>query len=196
MLADLLLGQYRRRVLALLLLHPESSWHVREIARLTQTQPGTLNRELAKLANAGVLSRVAVGNQVRYSANKNCPVFAELAGLLRKTAGVADVLANALADNAGQIQLALIFGSVARGEERAGSDVDVLIVGDLSFAQAVAALHPVQQDLQREINPAVYTATEFRQKIQKGGRWVQEILTQPKLFMIGNANDLGQLAGN
>ncbi len=196
MLADLLLGQYRRRVLALLLLHPESAWHVREIARLTQTQAGTLHRELAKLADAGVLLVSKVGNQKHYRANMDCPIFIELAGLLRKTAGVADVLAAALAELAERIELALVFGSVARGEERAGSDIDLLVLGDVSFAQVVTAFYPLQTELGREINPVVYTVADFAAKVAQRQAWALDVLKQPKMYLIGNEHDLGKLAGD
>ena len=137
MLASLLFGDYRRRVLGLLLLHPEQTFHVREIARQTETNAGTLHKELARLAQAGLLTREQVGNQVRYGANRQCPVFEELASILRKTSGLADVIRDAIAGLAARIRVALIFGSVARGEARPGSNVDVLMVGDLGFAEAV-----------------------------------------------------------
>ncbi|MFC7418307.1 nucleotidyltransferase domain-containing protein [Iodobacter arcticus] len=196
MLADLLLGQYRRRVLALLLLHPESAWHVREIARLTQTQAGTLNRELSKLAAAGVLLASKVGNQKHYRANVDCPVFAELAGLLRKTAGVADVLAGALAALAERIDVALVYGSVARGEERAASDIDVLVLGDVSFVEVVTAFYPLQAELGREINPVVYSIDEFKAKLTQRQAWALDVMKQQKMYLIGNEHDLGKLAGD
>src|SRR5689334_23579365 len=115
MLAALLFGSYRQRVLGLLLLHPEKAYHVREIARLTDTTPGTLHKELARLAKAGLLSREKVGNQLHYRANRQSPIFEELAGILRKTSGLADVLQGALAGLTRRLKVALIFGSVARG---------------------------------------------------------------------------------
>jgi DNA-binding transcriptional ArsR family regulator len=131
MLIDLLLGDYRKKVLSQLLLHPEADYHVRELARITGTAPGSLHKELARLAGAGLLLRKAQGNQVRYQANRQCPVYPELAGLLRKTTGAAEVLAQALAPL--QPTLALIYGSVARGTEVAASDVDVLVVTQHGF---------------------------------------------------------------
>ena len=115
-LLDTLFGGQRQRVLGWLLLHPDEALHVRELARLTGTHAGSLHRELARLAEAGLLVRSTRGNQVLYQANRSCPVFAELAGLFRKTSGVADVLRSALAPLSAQIVLALVFGSVARGE--------------------------------------------------------------------------------
>jgi hypothetical protein len=116
MLASLLFGSYRRRVLGLLLLHPQESFHVREIARQTETNAGTLHKELARLAQAGLLQRERVGNQLRYGANRQCPIFAEMASILRKTSGLADVLLDAISPLARRIKVALIFGSVARGK--------------------------------------------------------------------------------
>ncbi|MDP2768661.1 MAG: helix-turn-helix domain-containing protein [Giesbergeria sp.] len=194
MLADLLFGNYRKKVLSLLLLHPDADYHVRELARQTGTAPGTLHKELARLAAAGLLLRKEQGNQVRYQANRQCPVFAELAGLLRKTTGAAQVLAEALAPLAPL--LALIFGSVASGTETARSDVDLLVVGELGFADVVRATHAAQADLGREINPVVLSAAEFQRRVQAGDPFVAEILAKPKLFLVGTDHDLSQLAGH
>lgn len=193
MLASLLLGSYRQKVLTLLLLHPDQHFHVREIARLTGTSAGTLHKELARLALAGVLVRDVVGNQVRYGANRQCPIFPELSGILRKTAGLADVLKEALADLSGRIALALVFGSVARGEEGPRSDVDVLLVGEIGFAEVVRALHEAQARIGREINPVVLSPAEFRQKASGGDAFLVEVLGNEKLYLMGDEHDLGKL---
>jgi predicted nucleotidyltransferase len=196
MLADFLLGLHRARVLGLLLLNPQLSLHVRELARQTGSQPGTLNRELTKLAKAGVLRQQRVGNQVHYQANRACPVFEELAGFLRKTTGMATVLADALAPLSGRIRFALVYGSVARGEQTPGSDIDVLILGDVGLADAVEALHPMQATLRREINPVVYLPAAFVAKLASGNTWAKEITTKPKLFLIGTADDFAEFVGH
>jgi len=196
MLARFLFGEYRQKVFTLLLLHPEQRYHVREIARLTATSAGTLHKELARLASAGILVREEVGNQVRYGANRQCPIFPELAGILRKTAGLGDVLREALAGLSGRITLALVFGSVARGEEGPRSDVDVLLVGELGFAEAVGALHEAQNLIGREINPAVLSPAEFRRKASQGDVFLAEVLAQEKLFLMGDEHDFGKLAGD
>lgn len=193
MLADLIFSDYRRRVLGLLLLHPETTYHVRELARLTGTSAGTLHKELSKLTKGGVLRRQEVGNQVRYGANRDCPIFEELASILRKTTGLVDVLADALSSVENQIDLAFVFGSLARGEQNSNSDVDVMVVGELGFADVVQLLHPVQEALRREINPAVYSLAEFRRRAASGDSFIQEVLTKPKLFVVGNENELGKL---
>lgn len=192
-LSSLLFSDYRRRVLGLLLLHPDTTYHVRELARLTGTSAGTLHKELTKLTNGGVLQRQEVGNQVRYSADRDCPVFEELASILRKTSGLADVLIEALSSIEKNISLAFVFGSVARGEQQSNSDVDVMLVGNLGFADAVQALHPAQATLQREINPVVYSLAEFRRRAASNDSFVREVLAKPKLFVVGNENELRKL---
>lgn len=196
MLASLLFGTYRRRVLGLLLLHPEQRFHVREIARQTATNAGTLHKELSRLAQAGLLSRDRVGNQLRYGANRQCPIFEEMASILRKTSGLADVLLDAITPLAKRIGVALIFGSVARGEERSGSDVDVLLVGDIGFADAVKALHPAQETIGREISPVVMSPDEFRRKRSAGDGFLRDVLGKEMLFLIGDEDELGKLGGD
>jgi predicted nucleotidyltransferase len=195
-LLDFLFGTYRQRALTQLLLNPDSSHHVRELARLTGTTPGTLHKELARLAESGLLLREKQGTQVRYRANRDCPVFAELAGLFRKTGGVIGVLAAALRTLSPMPELALVFGSIARGEENVRSDVDVLLIGDCSFGAAVKALHPAQEQLQREINPVLYTTAEFRRRIGKKEAFAGNILASPRIFVIGTEHELGKLAGH
>ena len=194
MLTDVLFGTYRKKALSLLLLHPDTDYHVRELARLTGTAPGTLHKELAKLAATGLLLRKTQGNQVRYQANQQCPVFPELAGLLRKTTGAAEVLATALAPLAPP--LALIFGSVASGTETASSDIDLLIIGNIGFADVVRATHPAQAELGRDINPVVYSANEFKRRVDEQDPFVLDLLANPKIFLTGTTHDLSQLAGH
>lgn len=195
-LATLFFGAYRRRVLGLLLLHPDESFHLREIARVTQTQPGTLRRELAQLAEAGVLSREKVGNLVRYRANSACPIYDELRGILKKTTGVADVLREALAPLGDKVSLAFIYGSVASGDERRSSDIDVMVVGSASFEEVVRALHPSQLELRREINPTVFSPTEFRKKAEEKGSFVSRVVTKPMLLIQGTEDDVRKLVPN
>jgi len=193
LLSSLLFSDYRRRVLGLLLSHPDKTYHVRELARLTGTSAGTLHKELTKLTQGGVLRREAVGNQVRYSADLDCPIFGELASILRKTSGMVDVLVAALSSVEKDITMAFVFGSVARGEQQSNSDVDVMLVGNLGFADAVQLLHPIQATLQREINPVVYTVDEFRRRAASDDSFIREVLSQPKLFVVGNDNELRKL---
>lgn len=164
---------------------------MREIARLTGTVAGTLHKELANLAKTGILIKEVSGNQVRYGANRACPIFDELVGIVKKTSGIVDVLADALVPLAADIHAAFVFGSVASGKETAGSDVDVMIFGDVDFARAVHALHPAQDILGREINPKVFSSNEWRERIQKRDAFVTDIMKRPTLFIIGTAHDIG-----
>lgn len=190
-LSELLFPGYRRRVLGLLLLHPDEALHGREIARRTGLPAGTLNRELARLADAGLLKRERRGNQLLYSAERACPVFEEVASILRKTSGVADVLAAALAPARERIRTAFVYGSVAGGRERAGSDVDLIVVGDLGFADAVKLLHPAQETLGREISPRVYSVREWKQKRRSPDAFLRDVLAKPKIFIVGGERELG-----
>ena len=194
-LPSLLFPEYRRRVLELLLLRPEEILHGREIARRTGLSAGTITRELGKLAEAGLLKREKRGNQQLYSADTKGPIFAELASILRKTSGLADVLAQALVPVAHKLRVAFVFGSVAQGRETAGSDIDVMLIGDLGFRQTIELLHPAQTVLGREINPKVFTTEEFlaRAPVEP---FLADVLAKPKLFLIGNAHDLEELAGH
>ena len=194
MLTELLLGDYRKKVLSQLLLHPDADYHVRELARLTGTAAGSLHKELARLAGAGLLLRKEQGNQVRYQANRQCPIYPELAGLLRKTSGAAQVLGQALAPL--QPALALIFGSVARGTETAASDVDVLVITERGFGEVVRALYAAQTTLGREINPVVYTPAELQGHVAEQDPFVMNLLTGPHIFLNGTPDDLSQLAGH
>jgi predicted nucleotidyltransferase len=193
-LASLLFPEYRRRVLGLLLLRPDEALHGREIARRTGLPAGTITRELTKLAEVGLLKRTKRGNQQVYSADTSGPIFTELASILRKTSGLADVLVQALVPAAPKLRLAFVFGSVARGQETGGSDVDVLLIGDLGFREAVELLHPCQTTLGREVNPKLFSASEFTDKAATEP-FLIDVLAKPKIFLIGNAHDLGELVG-
>lgn len=186
---SILFSEYRRRVLGLLLLHPDERYHVREIARLTNTTAGTLHRELSKLAKANVLLRELSGNQVYYQANRNFPIYTELTSILKKTSGLVDVLFDSLAPLAEKIEVAFVFGSVAKGTENLGSDIDVLIIGDIDFTEIVTALYSAQSSLGREINPKVYSREQWETCLQKQDLFTQEVLNNPKLFIMGTECD-------
>ncbi|ARB92998.1 DNA polymerase subunit beta [Legionella longbeachae] len=187
---SILFSEYRQRVLALLLLHPDERYHVREIARLTNTTAGTLHRELSRLAQSKVLLREQSGNQVYYQANRNFPIYMELASILKKTSGLVDVLFDFLTPLAEKIEVAFVFGSVAKGTENLGSDIDVLIIGEIDFTEVVAALYAAQASLGREINPKIYSREQWKASLQKQDLFIQEILNNPKLFIMGALNDL------
>lgn len=189
--SDLLFpNQYRRKVLAWLLMHPDEWVHLRELARLTDASPGTLKKELDVLTLAGLLESRKVGNQIQFSANTQHPVYPELSGLIRKTTGLHDVLASALQPLGAQVEVAFVFGSVASATDTTYSDVDVLVMGDVTFGQVVNALYDAQTILGREINPKVMARDEWQAKQREGNTFVTELLKKPKLFIVGAEHDL------
>ncbi len=195
-IATHLLGQTRAAVLGTLLLHPEDSLHVHELARRTGSSAGSLHRELRALADLGVLLRQEVGRQVHYRANSASPVFAELAGLLRKTAGLADVLHDALLPLGKKVALAFVFGSVAAGSERPGSDVDLMVLGSASFADLARALAPAHEVLGREINPTAMAPREFARKLAAGDGFARSVAKGPRIWLMGGEDDFAELAAH
>jgi predicted nucleotidyltransferase len=192
-LATVLMPGYRRSVLGLLFLRPDESFHGREIARRTGFPAGTIMRELRKLADVGLLQRESRGNQVLYRANRASPVFEEVAGILRKTSGMGDELAKALGPLAGNVRVAFVFGSMASGNQQEGSDIDVLVIGEADFGSVVDVLHPVQKRLGREINPKVFSVREWNAQVKSGNAFTADVLRKPKLFLVGDKDELARL---
>lgn len=182
--AALLFAAYHLRLLAVLLMRPEQSFHLRELERLAGVNAGTAHRELKRMETAGLVQSRRVGNQVHYQARRDCPIFTELQSILRKSSGLADVLREALEPLAAQIECAFVFGSVAKGEERPGSDIDLMVVGDVNFADVVSAVYPCHERLGREVNPLVMRRAEFEQRRQDEG-FVARVLRDPILPLIG-----------
>ncbi|HUV65398.1 MAG TPA: nucleotidyltransferase domain-containing protein [Sedimentisphaerales bacterium] len=191
---DWLLPEVRKEVLALLLTSPQQSWHLRDIARKTGFALGTIQRELTGLAQAEIVLRRKDGNRMYYQANKGCPIFPELSGLLRKTAGLADILKDALKPLSKKIRAAFVYGSFAANSLRAGSDVDLMVIGSCGFGEVVAAVGKTQEELGREINPSVYPVDEFRKKMAAGHHFLKTVLAGPKVFLIGDEYELERLA--
>jgi predicted nucleotidyltransferase len=179
-----------RAILATLYGRPDEEFYLRELARLAATTASSLQRDLAALAGAGIILRTLRGHQVYFRANRACPVFEELRGLVVKTFGVADVLKQALQALPDGIDAAFIYGSVARGEERVASDIDLFVVGEVSFGDVIEAITPAQRALGREINPTVFAPAEFAGKAQDGNHFVTTVLAEKKLFLIGGDNEL------
>lgn len=193
--AEILFGAYRRQVLALLLLRPDERFYVRGIARLTGIPAGSLHRELSLLAKAELLVRRNEGRQVYYQANRQSPIFSELAGIFRKTAGLADVIRAALLPLADEVELAFVFGSVAQGKERSDSDIDLFVVGETSFAAIVELLTDLHEQLGREINPIIMNSAEFSEKWHSDS-FLQRVAKEPKIFIMGGTDDFAKLVGN
>ena len=192
-IGEVLFGRTRRAVLALLYGHADEEFYLRQIIRAAGVGQGSMQRELKMLVGSGLVLRRALGRQVYFKANPDSPVYAELRSLLLKTAGVADVLREALAPLAARIEVAFVYGSVARGDERRASDVDVMVIGDASFADVSQALGPAQQRLGREVNPTVYSPAEYRKKLAAGHHFVRSVTEREKLLLFGNEHDVRRL---
>lgn len=195
-LMNLLFPGARQRALAVLLLQPEQAFYLREFARLVNVHAGTLGRELEKLVDAGLILRSEQGNQVLYRANRACPLFDELASMFRKTHGAAGILREALAPLGNKVRLAMVFGSLAKGTQRAGSDIDLMVVGSVAFANLVRVLHASQETLKREINPVLYSENEFGELAQKGEGFLKNVISGSVVFVKGTQDDLAELAGD
>lgn len=185
--ADALFPAVRQRVLAVLFGSPDRSFYANELIALARSGTGAVQRELASLLAAGLVTVRDQGNQKHYQANAASPVFAELRGLVLKTVGLADVLRAALAPLAGQITMAFVYGSVARREDTAASDVDVLIVSDaLGYAEVFGALESAAQTLGRTINPTLYTRAELARRRAQDNAFVTRVLDQPRIWLMGD----------
>jgi len=193
-MATALFGKARLSVLGLLYSHPDEAFYLREIIRRVGAGQGAVQRELARLTEVGILLRRVDGSQVYYQANKGCPIFNELRGLVIKTVGVIDVLRAGLADLAERTGVAFVYGSTAKGTAKADSDVDILVVGSVTFGEVASALARAQETLQREVNATVYPTAEFQEKLAQGHHFVSQVVREPKLFIIGGEHELEGLA--
>ena len=186
---DLLFGQTRGRVLALLYGSPDETLFVRQIARQVETSVGTVQRELNLLADAGLIKRSTVGNQVFYQANQEHPEYPELRALLAKTAGVFQMLKRALAPLSSRIDVAFVYGSVARGEEKATSDIDLMVIGTASLDEVLDAAGPMEKQLGRPVNPTIYTIEDLKARLRSGNHFLQSLKKSKKVFLIGDEDE-------
>ena len=185
--ADALFPAVRQRVLAVLFGSPDRSFYANELIALARSGTGAVQRELASLLAAGLITVRDQGNQKHYQANAASPVFAELRGLVLKTVGLADVLRAALAPLEDQVAAAFVYGSVARQQDTAASDVDVLIVSDaLGYAEVFGALESAAQTLGRAINPTLYTRAELARRRAQDNAFVTRVLDQPRIWLMGD----------
>jgi predicted nucleotidyltransferase len=188
-LGDLLFGQTRSRILALLYGHPDEAFFVRQIAREIGTSVGTVQRELETLSGIGLVDRSTSGKQVYYRANPAHPAYAELCSLIAKTSGIFQMLTSALAPLAQRIAMAFVYGSMARQEETAGSDVDLMVVGDVTLDEILEHLAPVERASGRAINPTLYSENEFRSKLKDNNHFLRSVLNGVTVPVIGKLDE-------
>jgi len=190
-----LFGSARQAVLGFLFDRPDERFYQRQIVRSLGIGTGAVQRELARLTAAGILTRAVEGRQTYYQVNRSSPVYPELHGLVRKTMGLAGAIRTALEPWAERIRLAFIYGSLARGRETAASDIDLMIVGDdIKLSQISPAILTARSSLQRELNPTTYRTQEFLSKLRDGNAFLTRVLEGPKVFLIGSQDELDRLA--
>jgi predicted nucleotidyltransferase len=194
-LSDALFSKVRQRVLALLYGQPERSFYTNELINLTQSGTGAVQRELRKLAAAGIITVNLVGNQKHYQANLSMPFFAELRSIILKTFGLADQIRQALKPLSAQIQIAFIYGSIARQEDTAKSDIDLMLVSDnnLTYTDLFHCIKKVETKLDRAINPTFYSMAEWAKKRQQNNNFLSAVMKQKKIFLIGTENALKRI---
>jgi predicted nucleotidyltransferase len=189
-LADALFSTTRQRVLGLLFGQPKRSFYATEIIELANAGRGAVQRELARLERSGLVSTCHIGNQKHYQANPESPLFDELCSIARKTVGLPAQVQAALAPLAGRIQLALIYGSTAKGTDSPTSDVDLLIVADdLALAEVMAATSAVEKQVSRRINPTIYTSREFGDRQATRHPFLAGILEGAYQMVLGRLDD-------
>src|SRR5882672_12538502 len=187
---DALLPKTRQGILAATLVQPEKAWYLSELARRMEVPPSSLQRELQDLTDAGILKSYRQGRMVYYQANQDSPLYSDLRGLLLKTTGLVGVLADALKPVASKLLLAFVYGSIASGQERSDSDIDLMVVGDVSPVDLAVPLRHARELLGREINPTVYSSAEFAKKRRAKDHFLTEVLTKPRLLVLGSEHEL------
>jgi len=192
-LGDLIFGQTRGRILARIFGHPDEKFYVRQIARDSGTSVGTVQRELETLFQTGLIVRSMSGRQVYYQANRNHPVFAEIRSLVAKTVGIFQILRSALTPFADRVSLAFLYGSVARRAEGAESDVDLMVVGDVTLDEILAEMAPAERMIGRTINPTVYSTKELKEKLQSGNHFLRSVMRGEKVILIGDEGEFGNM---
>ena len=194
-LADLLFGRTRGAILALLYGQSDQSFYTRQIAREVDFSVGAVQRELENLSKVGLIVRNSIGSQVFYQANRDAPIFQEMRALVNKTIGVFSALRSALQSLSKQIVVAFVYGSMAREQETAQSDVDLLVVGKATLDDILSRLSTVEKRVGRPINPTVYSVAEFKSKLANGNHFLNAVLKGQKVFLLGDEDELRKMGG-
>ncbi len=188
-LADALFTSTQQRIYAVLFGNSDRSFYLTEIVRLASIGTGSVQRELSKLENSGLVTSEKIGNQKHYQANADSPLFDEIRSIVRKTVGLREPLLHALQPLASKIKFAFIYGSIAKNTDTSGSDVDLLIVSDeLKLKELYSVLMPLEKQLARKVNPTIYKETEFKEKRDTGRGFLTKVLAQPVINLIGTTD--------
>ncbi len=194
-LADLLFGRTRGAVLALLYGRSDQSFYTRQIAREVNASVGAVQRELENLSKVGLIVRKSVGSQVFYQANRDAPIFREMQALVNKTIGIFSIFRSALQPLSKRIDVAFVYGSVAREQETAQSDVDLMVVGKATLDEVLSRLSTIEKSIGRPVNPTVYSVAEFKSKLASGNHFLTAVLKGQKVFLLGDEHELRKVGG-
>ncbi len=193
-MVDVLFTKTQRDLYALLFGQPGRSFYTNELIRALGGGAGAVQRELSRLVRSGLVTKTKIGSQTHYQANAEAPLFSPLREIILKTVGVPAQVQQALEPMSDRIALAFLYGSLAQNSDTASSDIDLLLVSDtLAYADVMATLEPLAQQLDLVINPTIYTAAEFRQRMEKGNPFLTRTLEKPRLWLIGNDDQLGAI---
>lgn len=193
-LGDALFTKTQQKLLCLLFGQPDKSFYAKELVTRAEMGTGTVLRELVKLSQAGLLTVKKIGNQKHFQANPSSPIFEELRGIVRKTFGLSDLLRLALDQHKENIQVAFVYGSIAKGSDNAASDIDLMLISDrLNYPDLLVSLSELENQVGRKINPIIYTNDEFKNKIASGNSFITRIIEQPKIFLIGEESDIAAI---
>ncbi len=183
-LSNALFTTTQQKVLGLLFTQPDKSFYIKEILRLTGMGVATIKRELDRMLAAGILQMTKIGNQHHYQVNPECPIYSELSGIIKKTSGISHSIRSALSALAGRIDSAFIYGSVAAEKETTSSDIDLMVIGNVSFSQVVNVIYPLQKTLGREINLKIYSKKDWLLMKKSENAFLNELLLKPRIDVI------------
>jgi DNA-binding transcriptional ArsR family regulator/predicted nucleotidyltransferase len=192
---DALLPRTRQGILAATLVQSDKAWYAAELARRMNVPSSSLQRELRELTEVGILKTHRQGRMRYYQANTDSPLFSDLRGLMLKTAGLVDVLAQALKPLAAKTRVAFVYGSIASNQDQSDSDIDLMVIGACSGAQLSLPLRRARDLLGRDINPTVYTPAEFARKRASKDHFLKSVLDKPKLYVLGDNHELEKTSG-
>lgn len=189
-LGNALFTKTQQKVLGLLYAQPDKSFYTKEILRITGMGVATIKNELDRFLASGILRMTKIGNQHHYQANPDCPIYEELRAIVHKTFGIADVIREALQTVDNQIELAFVYGSIAKGKDTASSDIDLLVIADLAYSDLMKLLSDAEQSLGRPINPSIYTMRQIKNKLKQKNSFLIRVLKQPKIWVKGSDDDI------
>lgn len=187
---DPLISKTVQGVLASTMMSPGRWWYLSDLARHLNRRPSTLQKPLSALVESGILRRRLDGNRVYFQPDPDCPFYDELRSLVAKTVGLVDVLRELLEPFETKIAFAFVYGSIARGEEFSESDIDLMVIGQVTRFELAKILRQAQQRLARPVNVSLYTAPEFAKKVASHEHFISAVLEDKKLFVVGNAHDM------